>query len=148
MVNCRVSFPVFALDRRHNITGEDFSHPSVYSIPANCQETIKEYTKKIAEALHVCGLMNMQYAIENGKVYVIEANPRASRTVPLVSKVCDTQMARLATRMMLGESLESLGLKDKKIPYYGAKEGRTLSRAYRVYFVNSQMYTASFAMQN
>ncbi|MBQ5383538.1 MAG: carbamoyl-phosphate synthase large subunit, partial [Treponema sp.] len=84
--------------------------------------TIKEYTKKIAENLHVCGLMNMQYAIEDGKVYVIEANPRASRTVPLVSKVCDTQMARLATRMMLGESLESLGLKDKVIPYYGAKE--------------------------
>ena len=92
------------------------------SIPANCQETIKEYTKKIAEALHVCGLMNMQYAIEDGKVYVIEANPRASRTVPLVSKVCDTQMARLATRMMLGESLKSLGLKDKVIPYFGAKE--------------------------
>jgi carbamoyl-phosphate synthase large subunit len=85
-------------------------------------DTIKEYTKKIAENLHVCGLMNMQYAIEDGKVYVIEANPRASRTVPLVSKVCDTQMARLATRMMLGESLESLGLKDKKIPYFGAKE--------------------------
>ncbi len=92
------------------------------SIPADNLATIKEYTKKIAESLHVCGLMNMQYAIENGKVYVIEANPRASRTVPLVSKVCDTQMARLATRMMLGESLESLGLKDKKIPYYGAKE--------------------------
>ncbi len=118
------------------------------SIPADNLATIKEYTKKIAESLHVCGLMNMQYAIENGKVYVIEANPRASHTVPLVSKVCDTQMARLATRMMLGESLESLGLKDKKIPYYGAKEGRTLSRAYRVYFVNSQMYIASFAMQN
>ena len=50
--------------------------------------------------------------------------------------------------MMLGESLESIGLKDKKIPYYGAKEGRTLTRAYRVYFVNSQIYTASFAMQN
>ena len=92
------------------------------SIPADNLATIKEYTKKIAENLHVCGLMNMQYAIEDGKVYVIEANPRASRTVPLVSKVCDTQMARLATRMMLGESLESLGLKDKKIPYYGAKE--------------------------
>ncbi len=92
------------------------------SIPADNLATIKEYTKKIAESLHVCGLMNMQYAIEDGKVYVIEANPRASRTVPLVSKVCDTQMARLATRMMLGESLESLGLKDKKIPYYGAKE--------------------------
>ncbi|MBR4386779.1 MAG: carbamoyl-phosphate synthase large subunit [Treponema sp.] len=92
------------------------------SIPQNNLDTIKEYTKKIAENLHVCGLMNMQYAIEDGKVYVIEANPRASRTVPLVSKVCDTQMARLATRMMLGESLESLGLKDKVIPYHGAKE--------------------------
>ena len=92
------------------------------SIPQENLDTIKEYTKKIAENLQVCGLMNMQYAIEDGKVYVIEANPRASRTVPLVSKVCDTQMARLATRMMLGESLESLGLKDKKIPYYGAKE--------------------------
>ncbi|MCR4735888.1 MAG: carbamoyl-phosphate synthase large subunit [Treponema sp.] len=92
------------------------------SIPQNNLDTIKEYTKKIAESLHVCGLMNMQYAIEDGKVYVIEANPRASRTVPLVSKVCDTQMARLATRMMLGESLESLGLKDKNIPYHGAKE--------------------------
>ena len=92
------------------------------SIPKENLDTIKEYTRKIAENLHVCGLMNMQYAIENGKVYVIEANPRASRTVPLVSKVCDTQMARLATRMMLGESLESLGLKDKVIPYHGAKE--------------------------
>ncbi|MBQ0003817.1 MAG: ATP-grasp domain-containing protein, partial [Treponema sp.] len=92
------------------------------SIPKENLETIKEYTKKIAESLHVCGLMNMQYAIENGKVYVIEANPRASRTVPLVSKVCGTQMARLATRMMLGESLESLGLKEKTIPYHGAKE--------------------------
>lgn len=85
-------------------------------------DTIKEYTRKIAENLKVCGLMNMQYAIEDGKVYVIEANPRASRTVPLVSKVCNTQMARLATRLMLGETLASLGLKDKTIPYYGAKE--------------------------
>ena len=57
-------------------------------------------------------------------------------------------MARLATRLLLGETIESLGLKDKVIPYHGAKEGRTLSRAYRVYFVNSQIYTASFAMQN
>lgn len=92
------------------------------SIPQDNLETIKKYTEKIAESLHVCGLMNMQYAIENGKVYVIEANPRASRTVPLVSKVCDTQMARLATRLMLGESLASLGLKDKQIPYHGVKE--------------------------
>lgn len=92
------------------------------SIPEENLKTIKEYTTKIAQALKVTGLMNMQYAIENGKVYVIEANPRASRTVPLVSKVCNTQMARLATRLMLGETIESLGLKDKVIPYYGAKE--------------------------
>ncbi len=77
--------------------------------------TIKDYTRKIAEALHVCGLMNMQYAIEDGKVFVLEANPRASRTVPLVSKVCNTQMARLATRLMLGAKLEDLKLKDKKL---------------------------------
>ena len=92
------------------------------SITKENLDTIKEYTRKIAENLKVCCLMNMQYAIEDGKVYVIEANPRASRTVPLVSKVCNTQMARLATRLMLGESLASLGLKEKSIPYFGAKE--------------------------
>ncbi|MCQ2611896.1 MAG: carbamoyl-phosphate synthase large subunit [Treponema sp.] len=91
-------------------------------IPAENLATIKEYTKKIAQNLHVCGLMNMQYAIEDGKVFVIEANPRASRTVPLVSKVCNTQMARLATRLMLGESLADLNLKDKVIPHHGVKE--------------------------
>ncbi|HHU35679.1 MAG TPA: carbamoyl-phosphate synthase large subunit [Treponema sp.] len=85
-------------------------------------DQIKDYTRKIAEALHVCGLMNMQYAIEDDRVYVLEANPRASRTVPLVSKVCNTQMAQLATRLMLGESLASLNLKDKIIPHFGAKE--------------------------
>jgi len=92
------------------------------SIDAEHLATIKAYTTKIAEALHVCGLMNMQYAIEDGKVYVLEANPRASRTVPLVSKVCNTQMARLSTRLMLGEKLEDLKLRDKVIPHYGAKE--------------------------
>ena len=92
------------------------------SIDAEHLATIKAYTTTIAEALHVCGLMNMQYAIEDGKVYVLEANPRASRTVPLVSKVCNTQMARLATRLMLGEKLEDLKLRDKVIPHYGAKE--------------------------
>ena len=92
------------------------------SITKEQMETIKKYTKKIAQSLHVCGLMNMQYAIENGKVYVLEANPRASRTVPLVSKVCNIQMARLATRLMLGESIESLKLKEAVIPHFGAKE--------------------------
>ena len=66
-------------------------------IPKDNLETIKEYTRKIAEEMHVVGLMNMQYAIENGKVYVLEANPRASRTVPLVSKVCGIRMVPIAT---------------------------------------------------
>ena len=85
-------------------------------------DTILDYTRKIAQELHVVGLMNMQYAIENGKVYVLEANPRASRTVPLVSKVCNIQMAQAATRLMLGGSLASLKLKHASIPHFGVKE--------------------------
>ncbi len=92
------------------------------NIPESCLETIRQYTQKIATALKVCGLMNMQYAIENEKVYVLEANPRASRTVPLVSKVCAIQMASAATRLMLGETMDTIGLKHGEIPYYGAKE--------------------------
>ncbi len=92
------------------------------NIPEKCLDVIKDYTQKIAKALKVCGLMNIQYAIEDDKVYVLEANPRASRTVPLVSKVCAIQMASAATRLMLGESMDSVGLKHGKIGYYGAKE--------------------------
>ena len=64
--------------------------------------TIKDYTRKIAESMHVEGLMNIQYAIEDGRIYVIEANPRASRTVPLVSKVCGIQMVQVATDVICG----------------------------------------------
>ncbi|MBR1673065.1 MAG: carbamoyl-phosphate synthase large subunit, partial [Fretibacterium sp.] len=69
-------------------------------IPAGALATIKDYTRKIAEEMHVVGLMNMQYAIENGKVFVLEANPRASRTVPLVSKVCGIRMVPLAVEVI------------------------------------------------
>ena len=92
------------------------------SIPEKHLDTILAYTRKIAQELHVVGLMNMQYAIEKDKVYVLEANPRASRTVPLVSKVCNTQMAQIATRLMLGAKIGDLGLKQKTIPHFGAKE--------------------------
>ena len=88
--------------------------------------TIKEYTKKIAREMHVVGLMNMQYAIEDGKVFVLEANPRASRTVPLVSKVCNIQMVRIATDIMTrhitGRPSPVPALKEKKFPHYGVKE--------------------------
>ena len=89
-------------------------------------KTIKEYTRKIAEEMHVSGLMNMQYAIENGKVYVLEANPRASRTVPLVSKVCNIRMVPLAidivTSELTGRPSPVPALKEQEIPYYGVKE--------------------------
>jgi carbamoyl-phosphate synthase large subunit len=85
-------------------------------------ETISEYTRKIAIELNVIGLMNIQYAIFENTVYVLEANPRASRTVPLVSKVCDTSMARLAMQVMLGKRIADLELKQRSIPHYGIKE--------------------------
>lgn len=99
--------------------------PSVH-ISAENVETIKEYTRKIAEEMHVKGLMNMQYAIEKGKVYVLEANPRASRTVPLVSKVCNIRMVPLATDIitseLTGRPSPVPSLKEQNIPYYGVKE--------------------------
>ena len=99
--------------------------PSVHISPENVQ-TIKEYTRRIAEEMHVKGLMNMQYAIENGKVYVLEANPRASRTVPLVSKVCNIRMVPLATDIitseLTGRPSPVQNLKEQHIPYYGEKE--------------------------
>ncbi len=88
--------------------------------------TIKDYTRKIAEAMHVVGLMNMQYAIEGDIVYVLEANPRASRTVPLVSKVCGIQMVQIATDVMTSELTGRPspvgGLEEATYSHYGVKE--------------------------
>lgn len=99
--------------------------PSKYISEENVK-TIKEYTRRIAEEMHVKGLMNMQYAIEDGKVYVLEANPRASRTVPLVSKVCNVRMVPLAidivTSELTGRKSPVPELKEQDIPYYGVKE--------------------------
>jgi len=92
------------------------------SIPAKHIDTINQYTKRIAIALKVVGLMNIQYAIADDVVYVLEANPRASRTVPLVSKVCNIPMARIATQFMLGKKLADLEFKPKTFPHFGVKE--------------------------
>jgi carbamoyl-phosphate synthase large subunit len=85
-----------------------------------------DYTKKIAKEMKVVGLMNMQYAIADNKVYVLEANPRASRTVPLVSKVCNISMARIATKIIMavnsGEKYDMSSLVNKKFSHYGVKE--------------------------
>jgi carbamoyl-phosphate synthase large subunit len=89
-------------------------------------KTIKDYTMKIAKEMKVCGLMNMQYAIEKGVVYVLEANPRASRTVPLVSKVCNIQMVKLATEIitskLTGKTSPVANLRESKFTHYGVKE--------------------------
>ncbi len=80
------------------------------TIPANTLETIEEYTVRLAKALNVIGLMNVQYAIHRGKVYVIEVNPRASRTVPYVSKATGVPLAKIAVNLMMGRKLSEFGL--------------------------------------
>jgi carbamoyl-phosphate synthase large subunit len=92
------------------------------SIPQKHIDTIEEYTRKIAVELNVIGLMNIQYAIHEDRVYVLEANPRASRTVPLVSKVCNIPMVRIATQVMLGKKLSDFSLQRRPIPHFGVKE--------------------------
>ena len=85
-------------------------------------DTISEYTRKIAIELNVRGVMNIQYAIANDTVYILEANPRASRTVPLVSKICNIPMARLATQVVLGKSIADLDITVPTPDYFGVKE--------------------------
>ena len=99
--------------------------PSINISDANLAK-IKEYTRLIAEAMHVRGLMNIQYAIEGGTVYVLEANPRASRTVPLVSKVCGISMVQIATEVitmpLTGNPSPVPALGEVSYRHYGVKE--------------------------
>jgi carbamoyl-phosphate synthase large subunit len=92
------------------------------SIPAKHMDTINDYTRRIAVEFGVVGLMNIQYAIAGDRVYILEANPRASRTVPLVSKVCNISMARIATQIILGKKLADLQIKHSSFPHFGVKE--------------------------
>ncbi|HBT78504.1 MAG TPA: carbamoyl phosphate synthase large subunit [Planctomycetaceae bacterium] len=92
------------------------------SIPPKHVDTIREYTSRIAVEMGVVGLMNIQYAIAGDTVYILEANPRASRTVPIVSKVCGINMAAIATQMIIGQKLAGKNLRRISIPYFGVKE--------------------------
>jgi carbamoyl-phosphate synthase large subunit len=85
-------------------------------------KTIEEYTRRIAIEMKVVGLMNIQYAIYKDVVYILEANPRASRTVPLVSKICNIPMAKIATEIMLGKKLSDFNLERKNFKHFGVKE--------------------------
>ncbi|AAB89970.1 carbamoyl-phosphate synthase large subunit [Archaeoglobus fulgidus] len=85
--------------------------------------TIVDYTRKLALALNVVGLINIQYAVKDGKVYVLEANPRASRTVPFVSKATGIPLAKIAAKLMMGKKLRELGVKEKlKLKHVAVKE--------------------------
>jgi len=86
------------------------------------KKTIYDYTRRLAMELNVVGLLNIQYAIYEDVVYILEANPRASRTVPLVSKVCDISMANIATHILLGQKLSDFNLRNRSIKHYGVKE--------------------------
>jgi carbamoyl-phosphate synthase large subunit len=90
-------------------SGDSFCVIPPQTLSTEIQDTVKDYTVKIAEALNVVGLLNIQYAVQNGIVYVLEANPRASRTVPFVSKAIGVPLAKLATKVMTGHTLKDLG---------------------------------------
>ncbi len=83
------------------------------SLPKEVIETIIDYTRKIALALKVVGLINIQFAVKDGKVYVLEANPRASRTVPFISKATGLPLAKIAAKLMMGKKLRELGVKER-----------------------------------
>ena len=94
-----------------------------YSLGKEIQEELRRQTKLMAKALNVCGLMNVQFAIKDDQVYVLEVNPRASRTVPFVSKATGLQLAKIAARCMAGKSLRAQGVTAEVIPpYYSVKE--------------------------
>jgi carbamoyl-phosphate synthase large subunit len=94
-----------------------------YSLSAELQDQLRVQTVQMAKALNVVGLMNVQFAIQGETVYVLEVNPRASRTVPFVSKACGYQLAKVAARCMTGQSLKSQGMTREIIPpYYSVKE--------------------------
>jgi carbamoyl-phosphate synthase large subunit len=94
-----------------------------YSLSAKLQDELRDQTKQMARALGVVGLMNVQFAIQGETVYVLEVNPRASRTVPFVSKACGLQLAKVAARCMIGTSLKSQGVTREIVPpFYSVKE--------------------------
>jgi len=104
-------------------SGDSGSSLPPYSLSAAIQDEIRDQTRKLARALNVVGLMNIQFAVQNGVVYVLEVNPRASRTVPFVSKTIGLPLAKIAARTMIGRTLEELDATEERVPpYFSVKE--------------------------
>ena len=98
-------------------SGDSASVIPPMTLSKEIQEKVRQYAKEFAKELHVCGLMNMQLAVKDGELYMIEVNPRASRTVPFVSKSIGVPLASYASRCMLGETLEQIGFtEDVHVP--------------------------------
>jgi carbamoyl-phosphate synthase large subunit len=94
-----------------------------FSLSPEIQKQLREQTRKLAKALSVVGLMNIQFAIQNGVIHILEVNPRASRTVPFVSKATGVQLAKIAARVMTGKKLIQLGHLEERVPnYFSVKE--------------------------
>ena len=93
-----------------------------FSVPEEVVERIKDITRKIALELKVKGLINIQFAVKDGEIYVLEVNPRASRTVPFVSKATGIELAKVAMKVALGKTLKELGVKEVEPDYYSVKE--------------------------
>jgi len=94
-----------------------------YSLSAAIQDELREQTRKLAKALNVVGLMNIQFAIQNGVIHILEVNPRASRTVPFVSKTTGLALAKIAARVMSGRKLRELDATEELVPgYFSVKE--------------------------
>ena len=104
-------------------SGDSASVIPPMTLSKEIQEKVRQYAKEFAKELHVCGLMNMQLAVKDGELYMIEVNPRASRTVPFVSKSIGVPLASYASRCMLGETLEQIGFTEEvHVPYVSVKE--------------------------
>jgi carbamoyl-phosphate synthase large subunit len=97
-------------------SGDSAMSLPAYSLSRELLAQVREVTYKMAQELHIVGLMNVQYAVQDNKIYVLEVNPRASRTVPFVSKAIGVPLAKLATKVMLGRTLKQLGFSQEIIP--------------------------------
>ena len=93
-----------------------------FSLPETVLDGIRQQTETLAKALEVVGLMNVQYAVKDGEIYILEVNPRASRTVPFVAKTIGYQIAKIASRLMAGESLDAFGLRERRLSHVAVKE--------------------------
>ncbi len=101
-------------------SGDSASALPPYSLDDRVLERIRDYTHRLARGLNVVGLMNIQYAVKDDMIYVLEVNPRASRTVPFVSKATGVQWAKVAAKLMVGKTLKDLGIEKERVPKHMA----------------------------